>query len=99
MAGILGGLRSISTAAQLKGAIPLKRQILQRHSQSLAKQAIGFANFERTMLEHPDGPIAGAQRTFEFADGAATANGPNFPTGSGHVKKDVAVRMRRNEPR
>ena len=25
----------------------------------VAKQAIGFANFERTMLEHPDGPVAG----------------------------------------
>lgn len=31
----------------------------KRLKNDVAKQAIGFANFERTMLEHPDGPIAG----------------------------------------
>jgi hypothetical protein len=31
----------------------------KRMKNDVAKQAIGFANFERTMLEHPDGPIAG----------------------------------------
>jgi len=28
----------------------------KRLKNDVAKQAIGFANFERTMLEHPDGP-------------------------------------------
>lgn len=31
----------------------------KRLKNDVAKQAIAFANFERTMLEHPDGPIAG----------------------------------------
>jgi phage terminase Nu1 subunit (DNA packaging protein) len=31
----------------------------KRMKNDVAKQAIAFANFERTMLEHPDGPIAG----------------------------------------
>ena len=31
----------------------------KRLKNDVAKQSIAFANFERTMLEHPDGPIAG----------------------------------------
>lgn len=31
----------------------------KRMKNDVAKQAIAFANFERTMIEHPDGPIAG----------------------------------------
>jgi hypothetical protein len=31
----------------------------KRLKNDVAKQAIAFANFERTMIEHPDGPIAG----------------------------------------
>src|SRR3954463_502765 len=31
----------------------------KRLKNDVAKQAIGFANFEKVMLEHPDGPIAG----------------------------------------
>jgi len=31
----------------------------KRLKNDVAKQAIAFANFERTMMEHPDGPIAG----------------------------------------
>jgi phage terminase Nu1 subunit (DNA packaging protein) len=43
---------ALATArAMQSGAKKLKNDV--------AKQAIAFANFERTMLEHPDGPIAG----------------------------------------